>query len=526
MADSQRSESPDITELEAAIERVNSIRSLFAKKAQDDASAFEKKRDTLRSRVQTLQQELQDVQQELRDMEKDHKDSMRKGKEIYKKNLEAHLKISSQPNGESLNTTRDETISRRSGCPLNNERDQPAEDEIICIDDDSVEEVVQPLSSEDFVCVSPGILARMASTDRCPSAASQKREHNQCPESGHENVRTRKVVNLLMSCDLNAYGTKGEIYKVLRGFATERTAIVLPTGDFREIGIWGTLPETSLGISIPACYRHNKNPVEILGWERDYDDCGPKVTDREFPMLFFDSQMPATELSWVSAKCIRELGPKELARCVMQVYSHARMYWGRLNSIEEIRAKENPKANHRYGLADASAMGRNVTESTTLDAQLIASPTVRAPYQPSTVPDSVSEEERRLEWEFSHETMPTATAEAATEYITRFSALMQSPVCSASSYSFEIDKPASNGTERGTFNAEPPSVHRFNGNNEFDPTETMSQNSVGGDGARFHMPTHSSAFRSENEKQHDRRIKDTASAAMSYLRDHGHINDF
>ncbi|KAJ2979030.1 hypothetical protein NUW58_g7308 [Xylaria curta] len=62
-------------------------------------------------------------------------------------------------------------------------------------------------------------------------------------------------------------------------------AAMLPTGAFESIGINGSLSQTSLARYIPACYRSDKQERTVLGWESGYEDGGPKIYSRKFPML-------------------------------------------------------------------------------------------------------------------------------------------------------------------------------------------------------------------------------------------------
>jgi hypothetical protein len=90
--------------------------------------------------------------------------------------------------------------------------------------------------------------------------------------------------------------------------------VVLPTGDFEPVGMRGKIADTDLVKHIPVCYKSEKK--SILGWAGGYEDGGPFITKRKFPVMWFeDGQVfpPGEKLdipfgnyfAWLSASLFR-----------------------------------------------------------------------------------------------------------------------------------------------------------------------------------------------------------------------------
>lgn len=83
--------------------------------------------------------------------------------------------------------------------------------------------------------------------------------------------------------------------------------IMLPIrsdGSLREVGLKQTLQETDLMGTVPKCYRVDRNSLQIKGWQAAYDDGGPKVSKREYPVMFFDGYQKHS-LGWLPASKLR-----------------------------------------------------------------------------------------------------------------------------------------------------------------------------------------------------------------------------
>ncbi|KAI0810081.1 hypothetical protein GGR55DRAFT_151810 [Xylaria sp. FL0064] len=133
-------------------------------------------------------------------------------------------------------------------------------------------------------------------------------------------------------------------------------AVVLPIGGFESIGIHGSLFQTSLAGYIPACYRSNKRERSILGWKSEYEDGGPKVNSRKFPMLYFneDIEIPPEGhfsisnehlLCWTPAKDLRPLNLHDEASRVVTGFKAAVNFSVRLEAIrKQLSLQEGPAA--------------------------------------------------------------------------------------------------------------------------------------------------------------------------------------
>ena len=83
----------------------------------------------------------------------------------------------------------------------------------------------------------------------------------------------------------------GELYLGYWTKTKSKFAImVLPlTGDLGATGVAvGTLYSIGLVSNAPRCFNVNKATHTITGWAKGYEDGGPLVTKREFPVVYFD----------------------------------------------------------------------------------------------------------------------------------------------------------------------------------------------------------------------------------------------
>lgn len=82
----------------------------------------------------------------------------------------------------------------------------------------------------------------------------------------------------------------GELYLGYWSKTRTRYAImVFPFwGDISMTGLHGTLASVGLVSNAPKCVRVSRSTQEILGWHKGYEDGGPLVTKREFPVVYFD----------------------------------------------------------------------------------------------------------------------------------------------------------------------------------------------------------------------------------------------
>lgn len=64
--------------------------------------------------------------------------------------------------------------------------------------------------------------------------------------------------------------------------------LVLPLGDLGLAGWHGTLTDTGLLNNLPYCYRNDDHG--LIAWGPDFEDGGKLVTERKFPINFFDAK--------------------------------------------------------------------------------------------------------------------------------------------------------------------------------------------------------------------------------------------
>lgn len=85
--------------------------------------------------------------------------------------------------------------------------------------------------------------------------------------------------------------------------------IVLPIrsdGSLREVGLKEKLQETGVMDKVPKCYRVDRVSLQVKGWQPAYMDGGPKVSKREYPVMFFDNHQRCS-VGWVSAERLRPI---------------------------------------------------------------------------------------------------------------------------------------------------------------------------------------------------------------------------
>lgn len=110
--------------------------------------------------------------------------------------------------------------------------------------------------------------------------------------------------------------TTGEIYQGYRhNLKTWSAVLLLPFGDFTDVGLEGTLKDTGLLDSeVPPCYKYKKRSKRIE-WQDGFEDNGASVLERQFPVMFFDDQLQKStklsEFGWLAAKDLKEFNPQD-----------------------------------------------------------------------------------------------------------------------------------------------------------------------------------------------------------------------
>ncbi|KAJ9133164.1 hypothetical protein NKR23_g10933 [Pleurostoma richardsiae] len=144
--------------------------------------------------------------------------------------------------------------------------------------------------------------------------------------------------------------------------------VLLPLGDFEAVGISGSISETRLAKGhIPICYISDKKTRTILGWAERFEDGGPDVAKRKFPVMYFDDDqaipsdgllpMPSPDsLAWLPADQLRpfgQYGPEDLP---------ARGYDATLSFLE-MRAAARVASQQREEVPTAAASGAHLSEA-------------------------------------------------------------------------------------------------------------------------------------------------------------------
>ncbi|KAH6985517.1 hypothetical protein EDB80DRAFT_230132 [Ilyonectria destructans] len=99
----------------------------------------------------------------------------------------------------------------------------------------------------------------------------------------------------------------GEFYLAYRKGSTDRCPVLLlPLGHLDNVGVPDAVEILGLIDSVPACYVYNQS-VNDLVWQEGYEDDGPLVAKRQFPVMYLDgSEFPNRGLvGWVGVEDLR-----------------------------------------------------------------------------------------------------------------------------------------------------------------------------------------------------------------------------
>ncbi|KAK5637700.1 hypothetical protein RRF57_013415 [Xylaria bambusicola] len=166
------------------------------------------------------------------------------------------------------------------------------------------------------------------------------------PAVGIGGRRKRKGIDAIID------PTPGEIY--LGYWPKSRSwlaVLLLPLGDFTDIGLEGAIKDTGLLNEIPPCYRYNKHTKKVYGWQHDFEDKGPLVLKRQFPVMFFDDQKfpKRGPVGWMAAKDLKEFDPQDPSVPLVSNYRSALDFYERhhaAKSPEMQQEKETTTANN------------------------------------------------------------------------------------------------------------------------------------------------------------------------------------
>ncbi|KAM0554144.1 hypothetical protein ACHAPJ_006943 [Fusarium lateritium] len=95
----------------------------------------------------------------------------------------------------------------------------------------------------------------------------------------------------------------GQIYRVYWKLSKQwLAALLLPMHDLQDVGVLESIESLGLLKDLPQCYAYDHRS-KVFSWKDGYEDNGPRVSARKFPVMFFDgSPFPSkSSVAWVSA---------------------------------------------------------------------------------------------------------------------------------------------------------------------------------------------------------------------------------
>ncbi len=151
--------------------------------------------------------------------------------------------------------------------------------------------------------------------------------------------------------------TPGELYLgYWNKTGTRYPVIVFPfRGDIAITGLQGSLASIGLLANAPRCVRVNKMTQEIEGWARGYEDGGALVTEREFPVVYFDRKQyeartlanpfpsetnnsRTSQVGWLPAKHLARFDFRTVASRLMKLkVTTATWKWAMLPRVAKLR---------------------------------------------------------------------------------------------------------------------------------------------------------------------------------------------
>ncbi|KAM7203588.1 hypothetical protein V8F20_003883 [Naviculisporaceae sp. PSN 640] len=148
----------------------------------------------------------------------------------------------------------------------------------------------------------PGDSSPSGTPSRAQTAISTNRASNRDGSQTFSQERTpASTVNVQRTFAGITNPRPGELY--LGYWPTEKrnyAVMMLPLGDLKVAGMQGRLEDTGLlePSKVPYCYVYN-NATKTWGWAPGYEDGGPYVSKREFPVLYIDGR---SSVGWLRAK--------------------------------------------------------------------------------------------------------------------------------------------------------------------------------------------------------------------------------
>ncbi|CAH0022593.1 unnamed protein product [Clonostachys rhizophaga] len=107
----------------------------------------------------------------------------------------------------------------------------------------------------------------------------------------------------------------GELYLVSWPGAKWYAGLVLPFENLSHFGLHVDFEMAGLLETRPACFRYDGENKKFLGWAEGYEDGGPMVSQRTFPVFYLDDEddINSCTYGWVSATDLKPFDLKLVA---------------------------------------------------------------------------------------------------------------------------------------------------------------------------------------------------------------------
>ncbi|KAH7118416.1 hypothetical protein EDB81DRAFT_767037 [Dactylonectria macrodidyma] len=145
---------------------------------------------------------------------------------------------------------------------------------------------------------------------------------------------------------------------VLPGVATEQPI---------DIGFSGTIQDLGLTEQLPQCYTYDPQ-TGILDWQEGYKDGGPLVTERQFPVMYFDGlDFPSeSSVGWVAANDLQSVDTQDSN---FELTPHFKSV---LNFLETQRSKQVENSNLEN--MEQTELRLGPADIDTLDSTVVTAP--------------------------------------------------------------------------------------------------------------------------------------------------------
>ncbi|KAJ6436746.1 acetyl-CoA synthetase-like protein [Purpureocillium lavendulum] len=155
----------------------------------------------------------------------------------------------------------------------------------------------------------------------------------------------------------------GEVYITFWEKSNAWAAVLLlPTTNLEEVGVPHTLKSLGLTGSTPDCYVYTPGE-ETFEWTEGYEDGGPFVTERRYPVIYFDGlEFPSkTAIGWVHSRNLRRFSLETpTVRKLIDDAEQAQKY---LENRNELRAKAKSSKESTARLAASDSSGKPLRQT-------------------------------------------------------------------------------------------------------------------------------------------------------------------